>query len=100
MGVCARPARHAALINKARLVSIVPLYNPHERYIKRVSGSTIMNCIRFVAIIVGVASMTSAQVRVWQSTLTLPVYEEGPPDVNPPFDAFSTGRYNYPYTLR
>jgi tetratricopeptide (TPR) repeat protein len=41
-----------------------------------------------------------AEVRVWQATLTLPTYEEGAPDPNPPFDAFSTGRFNYPYTLR
>jgi len=41
-----------------------------------------------------------AAVRVWQGTLTLPTYEEGAPDRNPPFDAFATGRYNYPYTLR
>ena len=26
----------------------------------------------------------SAQVRVWQGTLSLPTYEEGPPDPNPP----------------
>jgi tetratricopeptide (TPR) repeat protein len=41
-----------------------------------------------------------AQVRVWQGTLTLPTYEEGPPDPNPPFDQFTTNRFNYPYTLR
>lgn len=41
-----------------------------------------------------------AQVRVWQGTLTLPVYEEGRPDPNPPFDQFATTRFNYPYTLR
>ncbi|HTP88303.1 MAG TPA: DUF5107 domain-containing protein [Bryobacteraceae bacterium] len=40
------------------------------------------------------------EVRVWQGTLTLPTYEEGPPDVNPPFDVFASVRYNYPYTLR
>ena len=40
------------------------------------------------------------EVRVWQDVLTLPTYEEGAPDPNPPFDAFSTGRFNYPYTLR
>lgn len=40
-----------------------------------------------------------AQVRVWQGTLTLPTYEEGPPNPNPPFDQYST-RINYPYTLR
>ena len=38
--------------------------------------------------------------RVWQGTLSLPTYEEGPPDPNPPFDEFATTRFNYPYTLR
>ena len=41
-----------------------------------------------------------AEVRVWQGTLALPTYEEGPPDPNPPFDQFATDRFNYPYTLR
>ncbi|MGA3043559.1 MAG: DUF5107 domain-containing protein [Bryobacteraceae bacterium] len=40
------------------------------------------------------------EVQVWQDMLTLPTYEEGVPDSNPPFDAFATGRFNYPYTLR
>jgi tetratricopeptide (TPR) repeat protein len=40
------------------------------------------------------------EVRVWQDTLVLPTYEEGAPDPNPPFDAFSAGRFNYPYALR
>jgi tetratricopeptide (TPR) repeat protein len=39
-------------------------------------------------------------VRVWQDTLTLPTYEEGMPDPNPPFDQFTTNRFNYPYTVR
>jgi tetratricopeptide (TPR) repeat protein len=39
-------------------------------------------------------------VRVWQDTLTLPTYQEGMPDPNPPFDLFLTSRFNYPYTLR
>jgi tetratricopeptide (TPR) repeat protein len=38
-------------------------------------------------------------VRVWDSTLVLPSYAEGPPDPNPPFDAFA-GQPNYPYTIR
>ncbi|MGC2195899.1 MAG: DUF5107 domain-containing protein [Terriglobales bacterium] len=38
--------------------------------------------------------------RVWQGTLILPTYEEGPPDPNPPFDQFAANRFNYPYTLR
>jgi tetratricopeptide (TPR) repeat protein len=40
------------------------------------------------------------QVRVWEGTLHLPVYEEGLPDPNPPFDEYSTNRFSYPYTLR
>jgi len=42
----------------------------------------------------------TAQVRVWQGTLTLPTYEEGAPDPNPPFDQYANNRFNYPYTLR
>src|SRR6266446_7358638 len=42
----------------------------------------------------------AAQVRVWQGTLTLPTYEEGLPDANPPFDQYANNRFNYPYTLR
>jgi tetratricopeptide (TPR) repeat protein len=41
-----------------------------------------------------------SSVRVWPDTLTLPTYEEGPPDPNPPFDLFTATRFNYPYTLR
>ena len=44
--------------------------------------------------------LAHGQVRVWQATLNLPTYEEGAPDPNPPFDAFSSGRFNYPYTIR
>ena len=40
------------------------------------------------------------EVRAYESTLELPTDEEGPPDVNPPFDLFRMGRFNYPYTLR
>ena len=40
------------------------------------------------------------QVRVWEGTLKLPVYEEGSPDPNPPFDEYATNRFSYPYTLR
>lgn len=49
---------------------------------------------------VGCSCMASAQVKVWLDRLTIPVSEEGLPDVNPPFDAFETSRFNYPYTLR
>ena len=46
------------------------------------------------------ATLSRAQVRVWQGTLTLPTYEEGMPDPNPPFDQFANTKFNYPYTLR
>lgn len=52
------------------------------------------------ALIAGGAISGVAQVRVWQGTLMLPTYEEGPPDPNPPFDQLTTNRFNYPYTLR
>jgi tetratricopeptide (TPR) repeat protein len=56
--------------------------------------------IRFVAQ-PAAQSEKSAAVHVWQDTLELPTYEEGPPDVNPPFDQFVRNeRYNYPYTIR
>ena len=45
-------------------------------------------------------AFAKAQVRVWQGTLQLPVYEEGRPDPNPPFDEYATNRFSYPYTLR
>lgn len=43
--------------------------------------------------------MASSQVRVWEGTMALPVYAEGPPDQNPPFVQFG-GPINYPYALR
>ncbi len=46
------------------------------------------------------SSVATAQVKVWQGTLTLPTYEEGLPDPNPPFDQYANNRFNYPYTLR
>jgi tetratricopeptide (TPR) repeat protein len=39
-------------------------------------------------------------VRMWEDTRTIPTYEEGLPDVNPPFDLLSAVRFNYPYTMR
>jgi tetratricopeptide (TPR) repeat protein len=54
-------------------------------------------------VVLTLAALTWAarpEVRVWQGTFTLPTYEEGLPDPNPPFDQFASGRFNYPYTLR
>ncbi len=61
--------------------------------------------MRFLPQIIVLALAASAwaaqsEVRVWQGTLTLPTYEEGSPDPNPPFDQYTSGRFNYPYTLR
>ncbi|MCX6629354.1 MAG: DUF5107 domain-containing protein [Candidatus Solibacter sp.] len=42
----------------------------------------------------------AADVRVWQDVLTLPTYQEGLPNPNPPFDQFAASKFNYPYTLR
>jgi Flp pilus assembly protein TadD len=53
-----------------------------------------------LALLVVPAFWAAAQVKVWQGTLTLPTYEEGAPDPNPPFDQIATSRFNYPYTLR
>ncbi len=54
-----------------------------------------------LAFLLFAAAPLHAQVRVWEGTLDLPVYEEGAPDANPSFDQFSqNGRFNYPYTLR
>lgn len=54
-----------------------------------------------VALATGLGLGTAtAQVKVWEGVLTLPTYEEGLPDSNPPFEQFSTNFLNYPYTLR
>src|SRR5437879_9673295 len=53
-----------------------------------------------IAFLLLALTLARAQVRVWQGTLTLPTYEEGPPDPNPPFDQYANNRFNYPYTLR
>jgi tetratricopeptide (TPR) repeat protein len=53
------------------------------------------------AAFVAAAKPAAAQVKVWQGTMSLPTYEEGPPDPNPPFDQYApSNRFNYPYTIR
>jgi tetratricopeptide (TPR) repeat protein len=51
-------------------------------------------------ILLSALATPAAAVRVWEATMDIPTYEEGLPDVNPPFDVFQTRRFNYPYTLR
>lgn len=41
-----------------------------------------------------------AAVRVWQGSVQIPTYAEGPANPNAPFDQFSVGRFNYPYPIR
>lgn len=43
------------------------------------------------------AAIAAPAVRAWAGTETIDTYEEGPPDVNPPFDLFAGGRLNYWY---
>jgi len=57
------------------------------------------NGLHLLALLV-LATAAPAQVRVWLGTLALPTYEEGLPDPNPPFDQYTSNRFNYPYTLR
>lgn len=47
-----------------------------------------------------VQSELNAQARVTMGSITLPTYEEGKPDPNPPFDVYASTEFNYPYTLR
>jgi tetratricopeptide (TPR) repeat protein len=58
----------------------------------------------YAALVAGALSVAcqsaAAPVKVWQGTLTLPTYEEGSPDSNPPFDSYATNQFSYPYTLR
>lgn len=52
-----------------------------------------------LAVAICCLSPLSAQVRVWEGTMSIPVYAEGDPDPNPPLDQFG-GPINYPYTMR
>jgi tetratricopeptide (TPR) repeat protein len=51
-------------------------------------------------VVLTLTTLLPAQVRVWEGTLTLPTYEEGMPDPNPPFDQFTNNKFNYPYVVR
>jgi tetratricopeptide (TPR) repeat protein len=50
--------------------------------------------------VLSLATLSQAEVKVWEGKLSLPTYEEGMPDPNPAFDQFASNRFNYPYTLR
>jgi tetratricopeptide (TPR) repeat protein len=54
--------------------------------------------VLFISILT-IDGRANGQVNVWEGTMPLAASDEGPPDENPPFDAFSTWE-NYPYTMR
>ncbi len=60
-------------------------------------GATALAILVALAVI---AAAPVAPVRVWQGTLQIPTYAEGPANPNPPFDLFSYGKFNYPYPNR
>ena len=65
------------------------------------SNSFFWRVLLLVATSAAMSLPAAAQVKVWQGTMTLPTYEEGPPDPNPPFDQYAdSSRFNYPYTIR
>src|SRR4029078_7492638 len=63
-----------------------------------------MRSVLLAAGLASAVSMMSAPpgtaVRVWQGSIQIPTYAEGPANPNPPFDLFSLGRFNYPYPIR
>jgi len=52
------------------------------------------------AILVSIQKELQAQARASLESITLPTYDEGPPDPNPPFDSYASEEFNYPYTMR
>jgi len=64
-----------------------------------VSAGRYIGRLFLVVALLAAVPMVSAQVRVWEGTFSLPAYEEGPPNPNPPFDQYASNT-NYPYTLR
>lgn len=66
------------------------------RYMKTISAYVVV----LAGTLVVAWGSVAAQVKVWQGSITLPTYEEGKPDPNPPFDTYSTTQFSYPYTLR
>jgi tetratricopeptide (TPR) repeat protein len=54
-----------------------------------------------IAVLLSTFPVAAANVRVWQDTLTLLTWSEGPPDTNPRFELYPQGNYpSYPYAFR
>jgi len=73
----------------------VPSFETRRRGPLRVAAELLL-----ATILAAGCNCAMAQVKAWQGGITLPTYEEGPPDPNPPFDAYETTEFNYPYTMR
>ena len=65
------------------------------------SNSFFWHALLLVATSAAVSLPAAAQVKVWQGTMALPTYEEGPPDPNPPSNPYAESlRLNDHYTIR
>ena len=65
----------------------------------RLGKSTVTSMLLGI-IFVPLENVVHAQARAFMGSITLPTYQEGPPDPNPPFDAYAPEGSNYPYTMR
>jgi len=68
----------------------------------RLVHAKLVKILVILSIFCSIGLWTQAQqVRVWQDEIVLPTHEEGPPDINPPFDLFKRRAFStYPYTTR
>ncbi len=57
-------------------------------------------CMLLLLSFVALTKLLDGQVTVSEGTLSLPVYDEGPANPNPPFDEYASTKFNYPYPLR
>jgi tetratricopeptide (TPR) repeat protein len=73
---------------------------PPRALARRLRASLGPQALALLSTLAVISAAPVAPVRVWQGTLQIPTYAEGPANPNPPFDLFSYGRFNYPYPIR
>ena len=56
--------------------------------------------VLFLVYLAATPAFAQSSTLVSETTLSLPAYDEGPANPNPPFDEYATTRFNYPYPLR
>jgi hypothetical protein len=56
--------------------------------------------IALACAVLGLRAAPDNVVRVWSGSIQIPTYAEAPANPNAPFDLFSFGRFNYPYSIR